>query len=501
MNVFATGAYGYPNFGNESYVDILQSRLSGCRLDVQSRVNENDLRLSLYDLTVLAGGGLLYDAVSAAGDASLKYYLRYPAIAQWLGKKSMMIGVGAQGSIRSETLAPFRSVLDRLDLCTVRDSHTARTLRESGMESSVLECADLFYAKTIYPNVDRLRRLEGGKSKGKPTLGVVASQPGKGLLHPEFTGFEDRFHQALRILEKTFRLYFFSFDNRSDPWLAGLADSWSGGHSYASFDMTRPDAIDAFIQSFGTIDAFVTTRYHGVLLSILTGTPFLAVGAPGEKLQRECEALRYPQFLPYSSSTNRFVEASVETWAERASLIPILHDGARQRRRLGVRNFELLECDVAFPERNGSRMIPKIAASIRQSSSFRTLVIWAAGVDCWKEASSLFNQLPGFDCVLPPKSTLRHASIEQRFPLPDPGIFNWTAFPNELKRRLELSYDNVIVCHEGAVGKIRDLLGIASAAGACVWNFDVWKHSIRSISEGEVGILRKQQSRIEEVTV
>jgi hypothetical protein len=500
VNVLATGAFGYPNFGNESCVDVLQTRLSGCKLDIQSRVDETDLRLNALDLTILAGGGVLYHSVSEAGDESLRHYLRYLAVAQWLGRKSMILGVGAQGPIQSQHLAPYRSVLEGLDLCTVRDRHTARLLRETGMRSSVLECADLLYAKTIYPSRARLRRTEDGKLKGKPVLGVVASQPGAGLLHPESTGFEDRFQQALRVLEKTFRLHFFSFDNRSDPWLATSAESWSGGHAYTSFDMSRPDSIDAFIHAFEAVDAFVTSRYHGVLLSILTGTPFLAIGAPGEKVQRECEAIRYPQFLPYAATADQFAESINEMWGERENLGPILHDGVRQRRRLAVRNFELMDSEIALPTQNGSRMIPQVAASIRQSSSFRTLVVWAAGVDCWNEAAALFNPLPEFDCLLPPDSGLRHGSINERILLPTPGIFNWSAFSPELKSRLEMKYDNVIVCHEGTGRKAANLLEIASASGSRAWEFNVWKHSIRSTTEAEIHAQRQQPSQMEEVT-
>jgi hypothetical protein len=73
---------------------------------------------------------------------------------------------------------------------------------------------------------------------------------------------------------------------------------------------------------------------------------------------------------------------------------------------------------------------------------------------------------------------MRHSAIDQRFLLPDPGIFNWVGFPEELKARLSMQYDNVIVCHAGTASKGLDLLEIASASGHRVWEFDVWNHSI-----------------------
>jgi polysaccharide pyruvyl transferase WcaK-like protein len=492
MNVLASGAYGYGNFGDDCYVDVLRSRMAGRNLDFLSQVDETELRLFSYDATMLAGGGLIYDLVAKCGTRSLKHYLRYPAIAQWLGKKSFMIGVGVQGRIHPQALEPYLSVFEGMDLRTVRDNYSARILREAGVRSSILECADLVYAKTILPKTD-----SAGRHSGKPVLGIVASQPGKGFVHDEFNGFEDRFRQALRILEKDFRLHFFSFDSRADPW---LAESWRGNYSYTSFDMKSPDAINEFIASIQMVDAFVTTRYHGAVLSILTGTPFLGIGAPAEKIQRECQAIRYPQYLSYASTAEQFVESVSETWSEREGLGELLRHAAPRRKQLAHRNFQLMASEHESPERNGTRMIPHLAASIRNSSSFRTLVVWAAGQDCWSEASGLFAQLREFDCVLPPNAAQRHIGIDQRFLLPEPGIFNWIAFPDDLKGRLALNYDNVIVCHEGAAGKTIDLLGIGVETGKRIWDFDLWRHSIRSVSESDLAVQRDHLLRTQGVT-
>ncbi|HET9130454.1 MAG TPA: hypothetical protein VFO86_05870, partial [Terriglobia bacterium] len=233
-----------------------------------------------------------------------------------------------------------------------------------------------------------------------------------------------------------------------------------------------------------------TTRYHGAVLSILTGTPFLGIGAPAEKIQRECQAIRYPQYLSYASTTEQFVDSVGELWSEREPLSDLLRLAAPRRRQLAHRNFQLMASEHETPDRNGSRVIPQLAATIRNSTSFRTLVVWAAGQECWSEASGLFAQLRDFDCVMPPYATHRHTSIDRRFLLPEPGIFNWLAFPDDLKRTLALNYDNVIVCHDGAAGKTMDLLGIAVNAGKRIWEFDLWRHSIRSVSESDLAVHR-----------
>jgi polysaccharide pyruvyl transferase WcaK-like protein len=470
VHVLAAGAYGYGNFGDDCYVDILQSRLAGYQLDILSRIDEAELKLHSYDASMLAGGGVLYQSLSENGANSLKHYLRYPAIAQWLGKKSFMLGIGVQGPIQTQTLTPYLSVFEGMNLRTVRDNFSARLLRGAGVVSPVMECADLLYGKAIYP------KQQGRRVPGKPVLGIVASQPGENILHPRFEGFESRIQQALRILEKDFRLHFFSFDDRSDPW---LQQSWTGNHSYSNYDPSQPDAIHEFIRAFENVDVFVTTRYHGVVLSVLTGTPFLAIGSPAEKVQRECDAIRHPYFLSYDSSTERIALSALEVWAERRELRELIRSEGAQRRKLALRNFELLFSEHTNAGENRTQMISKLVEATRNSSSSRTLVIWAAGSECWSEAGALFDQLRDFDCLFPPRSPLRHTSIGQRILLPEPGIFNWLAFPKDLKNKLGMNYGNVIVCHAAAERKTIDLHEIASRSGRCIWEFDVWNHSLQ----------------------
>ena len=324
--MYSPGPFRLPNFGNECYVDILQSRLAGCKLDFQSRVAEGDLQLNRYDLTILAGGGVLYHSVSGAGDSSLKYYLRYPAVAQWLGQKSMMMGVGAQGSIQSQDLVPYGSVLEGLDLCTVRDSCSARILRESGIRSSVLECADLFYTKTVYPKTGRGGLKTESREASRSSVWLHRSREWDCcILNLPVLKIASR--RRCAFSRRTFRLHFFSFDNRSDPWLSDAAASWSSGYAYTRFDVSRPDSIDAFIHAFEAVDAFVTTRYHGVLLSIMTETPFLAIGAPGTKTASRVRSHPISQFISYASSPKQFAESAHEIWAEREALRPILTRG------------------------------------------------------------------------------------------------------------------------------------------------------------------------------
>ena len=80
MRMMAVGAYGYGNLGDDLYIDVLKAK----RPDVEwtARPPLVDCRPFLYDFTVVAGGGILYDQSSTGGKNSLRHYLRFPAAAR-----------------------------------------------------------------------------------------------------------------------------------------------------------------------------------------------------------------------------------------------------------------------------------------------------------------------------------------------------------------------------------------------------------------------------------
>ncbi len=474
MKVFAAGAYGYGNFGDDCYVDVLRVKLNGIwpgvDLDIMSQFDETTFRPNSYDATLLAGGGLYYQWIGACGSVSLKHYLRYPAIAQWLGKKSHLIGLGVQGKLDPEFVAPYLHAIDGASLRTVRDRYSADVLRSVGVRAPILECADLVYSMPLVPDLNRPERRTS-----KPVLGVVASQPGREFAHDEFKGFETRFLEALRALEREFEIHFISFDNRCDTSIAGAL---GGNHRVSKFEIGWPNAIQEFVEDFQKIDVFVTTRYHGGVLSTMAGIPFLAIGAPNEKVDRECRSFGYPQFLSYDSNTEDFIEGIRQTWSERNALRDQLTDAALRKRRLSSRNFEVIAQEFTNAGSFGTAMIPEL---VRTITSENTLVIWAAPQEHWHEAACLLDHIRNFTSLVPPLFAQTHPQMKERLPLPRPGIFNWAAFPQDLKNRLTGHFENVVVCHTSGSTKAAELKEIAAAAGSRIWEFRLWDHTISSV--------------------
>lgn len=440
-----------------------------------------EYRPFFHDFTVMAGGGLLYEK-AGANNSSLRYHFRYPATAQWFDRKTAMLATGMQGPLTADVIEPYLPVLERMELRTVRDRHSAEFLRGAGV-ASVLECSDLVYAS---PSSLRIYDWE---PKNKPVLGVVASQPGAGLAHDKYEGFESRICSALELLEKDFQLHFFSFDNRSDPW---LASSWNRPSSYSEYDADNEGALGRFTEAMGHVDLFLTTRFHGAVLSILNRTPFVALGAPGQKTFRECESIDYPHLVSYAASAEELTETVRRAWSQRHETRELLERASPSRQRLGHRNFELLRTAQVEPDILAPKIVPGISDQTKRDRS-RSLVVWAANEMFWPEASCLFDGLGAFDCLLPPKSGLSHPRAQSLLHLGAPGIMNWDAFGDSLQKKLSQQYDDVFVCHsaEGSA-EPESLFGVGARSGRRVWDFRLWPHTICEIGQEDLVGYRSQ---------
>ena len=482
MKIHVAGPYGYGSFGNDCYVNVLRSMLAGVwpgESILFERVDAQSFSPSEYDLGLLGGGGILYDKVGEAGADNLRHFMRYPASLQWFDKPSFALALGVQGLLESNDLAPYLPTIESLELCTVRDAGSAKILRDCGVRTPVLESADLGY---LMPCASR-GKSEGVRKGSKPVLGVVASQPEKGIIHPEFPGFEARVLCALEELEARFELRFLSFHPPTDGW---LPTAWDKPASSVSYEPVNGSGIEEFVTELAGIDVLLTSRFHGVVLGALMGIPFLALGAPDEKLQRECLALDYPFWVSYGATGEELVSGVEDVWAERESLREQLFCASLRRSQLARRSF-----DVLGESRQTETSPRSLVKSVELTEhSGRRLIVWAASADFWDEASPMMSTLGSFDCLVSSETDIRHPGIATRIDVPQPGIMNWKAFPEDLRRRLSGEYDSVIVCHSGherpLASQLGDIAVQASRSGSARTGLELrlWTHALRAIESG-----------------
>jgi polysaccharide pyruvyl transferase WcaK-like protein len=194
-----------------------------------------------------------------------------------------------------------------MKVLTVRDPQSAKMLRDAGVSAPVIESADLSYLMAL-PETSQQ------EPRKKPVLGIAVSQPFKGILHQDYPGFERRVLAALADLADEFDIHFYSFDIRNE---GALADEWTGPHSRSVYDPQRPGAVERFLRAIGESDILLTSRLHGVILSARMGIPFVSIGAPGEKIEREASALESPFNLFYSAESGEIVKAVRDAWSDR----------------------------------------------------------------------------------------------------------------------------------------------------------------------------------------
>jgi len=100
-------------------------------------------------------------------------------------------------------------------------------------------------------------------------------------------------------------------------------------------------------------------------------------------------------------------------------------------------------------------MFPRLARSIWNSALCRTLVVWAAGTECWSEAVGLFDQLPDFayNEILAPPPAWTLAG-----PYPDGSVF----VPIQQRKRLGQHHIDItpgthVLSRDGEIGRVEEI--------------------------------------------
>lgn len=334
--IYVINTYGYGSFGDDCYFGTLKSSLGEvwpASSIAVNRVDGTPFCPEKQEAAVLGGGGILYKHIDGSGSDPLKYFLRYPAAMQAFGKKTFALSVGIQGPLAAQDLEPYVDVLNAMQLRTVRDCESAGILRQAGVTAGIVESADLSYLM----NLPQRSRQE---AKHKPVLGIAASQPDKGVIYKESTGFEDRLYSALQQIESDFDIHFYSFDRRTDT---AVANGYMGTHEHWVYDSSLPDSVNQFTSAIAKADLFLTSRLHGMTLCASMGIPFVSMGAPGEKVAREARALDHPFHLAYSATASDLIAAVRDAWDIHELLSANLTQAAARQRTLARKTFEALK--------------------------------------------------------------------------------------------------------------------------------------------------------------
>lgn len=192
MKLVISGYYGFGNAGDEAMLAaILEAILgvfpraditviSGSPEETKRKHGVNAIsRLAFWkifktlqncDLLISGGGSLLQDVTS---DRSLYYYLTLIKVAKMLNKPVMLYAQGIGPLQKESARKAVASVLNKVDLITVRDETSRKELEDIGVKVPVTVTADAVLSMHPVDKTIAERLLQPYKLKGTtPKIGV-----------------------------------------------------------------------------------------------------------------------------------------------------------------------------------------------------------------------------------------------------------------------------------------------------------------------------------------
>ncbi|MBN8489070.1 MAG: polysaccharide pyruvyl transferase family protein [Burkholderiales bacterium] len=304
------GASAMGNVGDDLLAEVLGGLL---RIEASARVWWSGPDVSLaqlrqFDAVVVGGGGLIYASRDGRDESqNLANYLKFGPMARAAGLPVALIGVSDQdhaGGVASGALSTMfaRRCLQDFTLGTTRDEHSSQFLAQLGL-ARVATGPDLLFAWT---------------ARARKAIHAAAPQPARLAMAGEWldcapmvAALQDPAHPLAQALAgQEIDLLLMSDDDRRHAdrlrqWLPALGAT-------ASIQDLRGRPFDALVHAFSQYRGLITTRFHGLVLALLSDIPVLAWDHPDGKKSRLLQALDATELLLTPEDTaQRFGERMV----------------------------------------------------------------------------------------------------------------------------------------------------------------------------------------------
>lgn len=235
-------------------------------------------------------------------------------------RKPLFLLTQAFGPMRKRlTRAIARWVLPRAELVVARDEESVNHILGLGIKAEVAlhRCADM---AMLLPDI----QVSSRGAKGRPLLGIV---PNVNLLtREERNGTPGEYVQQLaevadlgsELGADVIFICYESFPDREidDVWVARQAILRA---SLPGIRLVEDEEANALKGLIGSVDYLVGARFHGVVASVATATPFLAVGWAHKYAELATEAGVPEAFVDgRTATTEQLLSAVREGWSSRA---------------------------------------------------------------------------------------------------------------------------------------------------------------------------------------
>lgn len=270
--VLVVGASAMGNVGDDLLAEVLTELLSNLGVEVHLCGPDIDPRTVVgYAAVIVGGGGLLYASRNGANETqNLANYLKFGAIGREFGVPVALIGVGEQDHARGMTRDP----LTRQFVARTLRAFRPVTARDPDTAALVLSLGDRFAeagTDLLFHWADRARRAV------KPTAAAPGRVAWAGELYRYRTiadGLAPQGTLAASIAEGDFDLLVMSNDDVEHAERAREAMT-AAGASVSIVDLRNRD-FESLVFLFASYSCVITTRFHGLVLSMLAGVPVLA---------------------------------------------------------------------------------------------------------------------------------------------------------------------------------------------------------------------------------
>lgn len=259
--------------------------------------------------TVISCGGLFQDETSVL---SFLYYLSIIIIAKLFGKKIILLST--EFVIKKVPKIAIRLITYLADYILVRNNEDHRflhTIVNREKKERIMFCPDIcLYDCGNYTNIDFPQK------KICQQIRVI------GLILKHDINKKHLYKQMCLTLRNNYRLVFIPLHLRQDYKLClELADLVN------CCEVRIWDKVENYRQLFYDIDLIITSRLHGIVISMVLGIPFICVSEE-EKITRFVENMYFVKNLSLSEWENRgykientFIYPEIENLSSYVSLI------------------------------------------------------------------------------------------------------------------------------------------------------------------------------------
>jgi len=230
------------------------------------------------DLVIVAGSQQLND--DWGGPWWHPFTMMGWSLAVWAARVPLaFLSVGA-GPFRSRLSVWFMKLSVRLaGYCSVRDQESRMCLRAHGVKHDVPVVPDLVFGlRVALPPHASWRPAGARRVVGINTMPAFDSARWTDADQPVYDAYVRTIAEfADWLLQRGYDVAFFATHVRSDPDVGREVRSHMRHRESTRITEPRIDSLEELVDTLATFDAVLTTRYHGALISLLTGKPVVAI--------------------------------------------------------------------------------------------------------------------------------------------------------------------------------------------------------------------------------